>query len=130
MKEMSQDKPRRTFTPEFKLNIVKEANADQSSISAIAHKYDLNANQVFRWCHEVKQNKVRWVRIVAAEQALSKLPAPTPTFLPVSVNQQTVAHQSVPVTPAILTFELANGHRVQLHQDNPQLLKQLLVVML
>jgi transposase-like protein len=68
MKEMSQDKPRRTFTPEFKLNIVKEANADQSSISAIAHKYDLNANQVFRWCHEVKQNKVRWVRIVAAEQ--------------------------------------------------------------
>jgi transposase-like protein len=130
MKEMSQDKPRRTFTPEFKLDVVKEANADQSSISAIARKYDLNANQVFRWCHEVKQNKVRWVRIVAGEQALSKLPAPTPTFLPVSLSRQTVAHQSTQTTSPILTFEFANGHRVQLHQDNPELLKQLLAVML
>jgi len=130
MKELSQNKPRRTFTPEFKLDIVKQANSNQFSISTISRKYDLNANQVFRWCHEVKQKKVRWVRIVAGEQALSKLPAPTPTFLPISVSRQTVTHQSIPATSPILTFELANGHRVQLYQDNPELLKQLVAVML
>lgn len=115
MRDVSQDKPRRKFTPEFKLDVVKEARAHQSSISEIARKYDLNANQVFRWCHEVKQNKVRWVRLVSGEHELSTLPAPAPTFLPVSLNRKTVAQQSIPASAPILTFELANGHRLQLH---------------
>lgn len=44
-----QNKSRRTFTPECKFNIVKEASLKQASISTIARKYDVNTNQVFRW---------------------------------------------------------------------------------
>lgn len=59
-----------------------------------------------------------------------KLPAPTPTFLPVTVSQREEAHQTISATSPIVTLEFANGHRLQLHQDNPELLKQLVAVML
>ena len=48
MKQGNQNKPRRTFAPEHKLDIVKEANANKASVSTIARKYDVNANQLFR----------------------------------------------------------------------------------
>ena len=63
MKQGNQNKPRRTFAPEHKLDIVKEANANKASVSTIARKYDVNANQLFRWMREVEHNKMRWVRI-------------------------------------------------------------------
>jgi transposase-like protein len=88
MTQPSQKKPRCTFTPEFKLDIVRHANTPKASISSIALEHDINANQVFRWIHEVKQNKVRWVFLatrvsnpIALQQALS------PTFLPVTVRE-------------------------------------------
>lgn len=130
MKESVQDKPRRKFTPHFKLDIVNEAKTRQASISIIARKYDVNANQVFRWIREVEQNKVRWVRIVTGQHNTTKLPAQTPTFFPVTVSQHEAVHQTLSATSPIVTIEFANGHRLQLHQDNPELLKQLVAVML
>jgi transposase-like protein len=62
MKQGNQNNPRRIFTPEHKFNIVKEANAQEASISTIARRYDVNANQLFRWIREVEQNKAKWVR--------------------------------------------------------------------
>jgi len=82
MAALQQSKPRRTFTPEFKLNIVKQANAPKASISGIARQHDINANQVFRWVHEVAQRKVKWVRLAISEQKLLAHQQ-SPTFLPV-----------------------------------------------
>jgi transposase-like protein len=130
MKQVNQNKPRRTFTPAHKHDIVKEANAKQASISTLARKYDVNANQLFRWVREVEHNKMKWVRIATGQQALSKLPVQTPTFLPVTVSQRTPVQQSQSTTSPLVTLEFANGHRVQLYQDNPELLKQLVAVML
>lgn len=127
MKQGNQNNPRRIFTPEYKFNIVKEANAQEASISTIARRYDVNANQLFRWVREVEQNKAKWVRIAIGQQ---HLPAPTPTFLPVTVSQPTPVQQAQPTISPIATIEFANGHRMQLHQDNPELLKQLLAVLL
>jgi transposase len=134
MTALVQNKPRRTFSPEFKLNIVKEANAPKASISGIARQYDINANQVFRWIHEVAQQKVRWVRIAISEQKLKKQESP-PSFLPVTVSQKTLTSNVVmplaaPAVAPIVTLEFASGHRLQLHQDNPELLKALVAVML
>jgi transposase-like protein len=130
MKELSQNKPRRTFTPESKLDIVKEANAKQASISTLARKYDVNANQLFRWIREVEHNKVKWVRVATGQQTLMKLPTQSPTFLPVTVSHPTPVQQAQSATSPFVTLEFANGHRVQLYQDNPELLKQLVAVML
>jgi transposase-like protein len=130
MKQGNQNKPRRTFTPEHKLDIVKEAIANKASVSIIARKYDMNANQLFRWMREVEHNKMKWVRIATGQQTLSKLPVQTPTFLPVTVSQQIPVQQAQSTTSPIVTLEFANGHRLQFHQDNPELLKQLVAVML
>jgi transposase-like protein len=132
MTQPSQKKPRCTFTPEFKLDIVRHANTPKASISSIALEHDINANQVFRWIHEVKQNKVRWVLLatrvsnpIALQQALS------PTFLPVTVREtQTPDKPLITPNSPLATFEFANGHRLQLHQGNVELLKQLVAVML
>jgi transposase len=129
MTALRQSKPRRTFTPEFKLNIVKEANAPKASISGIARQHDINANQVFRWVHEVAQQKVKWVRIAISEQKLIAHQQP-PTFLPVTVSQEKPTHNIVPATLPIVTLEFASGHRLQLHQDNYELIKALVAVML
>ncbi|MGB3668386.1 MAG: transposase [Bermanella sp.] len=130
MKDGNQNKPRRIFTPEHKFNIVKEANAKQASISTIARKYDVNANQVFRWIREVELNQVRWVRVANGQQTLTKLPVQTPTFLPVTVSQRDPVQQVQPQSSPIVTLDFAKGHRLQLHQDNPELLKQLVAAML
>lgn len=132
MTQLSQNKPRRTFTPEFKLDIVRQANTPKASISSIAREHDLNTNQVFRWIYEVKQNKVRWVLLATrvANPMVLRSP-PSPTFLPVTVNKACTPDKSglSPNSP-LATFEFANGHRLQLHQDNVELLKQLVAVML
>jgi transposase-like protein len=132
MTQPSQKKPRRTFTPECKPDIVMRANTPKASISRIALKHDINANQVFRCIHEVKKNKVRWVLLatrvsnqIALQLALS------PAFLPVTVSETDTPDKLViaPNSP-LATFEFADGGRLQLHQDNVELLKQLVAVML
>ena len=132
MTQLSQNKPRRTFTPEFKLDIVRQANSPKASISSIAREHDLNANQVFRWIHEVKENKVKWVLLATrVANPLVLQPPTSPTFLPVTVHKEDASDKPL-VTPTspLATFEFANGHRLQLHPDNVELLKQLVAVML
>jgi len=51
-------------------------------------------------------------------------------FTPVSVSQEKPIHNIVPAALPIVTLEFASGHRLQLHQDNPELLKALVAVML
>ena len=41
MTEPSQNKPRRTFIPEFKLDIVRQPIVPQATISNIAREHDL-----------------------------------------------------------------------------------------
>ena len=40
---------RRRFSVEFKQRVVSEASVPGVSVSAVARRYDLNANQVFNW---------------------------------------------------------------------------------
>lgn len=45
----SSKRPRRRWSVEFKRRVVAEAAAPRVSVSAVARRYDLNANQVFNW---------------------------------------------------------------------------------
>jgi transposase len=58
---------RRSWTPEQKLQIVKEACLPSVSISAIARRYDLNANQLHTWIRQAAQSKL--VAHVASDSA-------------------------------------------------------------
>jgi transposase len=40
---------RRSWSVDFKRRVVAEASAPGVSVSAVARRYDLNANQVFNW---------------------------------------------------------------------------------
>jgi transposase len=49
---------RRSWTPEQMLQIVKEACVPSVSISAIARRYDLNANLLHTWIRKASQSKL------------------------------------------------------------------------
>jgi transposase len=48
MSEISR-RSRRSWSVAFKRRVVAEASAPDVSVSAVARRYDLNANQVFNW---------------------------------------------------------------------------------
>ncbi len=62
---MSAFKPsdvRRSFSPEFKWQLVQGSKARQLSASALARKYDVNTNQRFHWVREAQLGKALWLR--------------------------------------------------------------------
>jgi len=50
---------RRTFSPQWKMNIVDQATTSSRSVSLIARENIINTNQVFRWIREVKKGQLR-----------------------------------------------------------------------
>lgn len=47
-------KSRRKFTPEFKAKVVLDALQERESITVLAAKYSLNAEQINKWKREFK----------------------------------------------------------------------------
>ena len=121
---------RRVFSPEFKWNIVQQAKAKEQSISVIARQYNVNNNQVFRWCREVEAGKVLWVRRAKANMQKSNNELQEAnTFLPVTVAHPVVTTTTSPVNCSVLTVEFRSGHRLVLQEVTPNLLQQLVVAL-
>lgn len=114
---------RRSFSPEFKWQVVQESKARLLSASALARKYDVNTNQLFRWVREAQLGKALWVRRAHGEQTL---PAASTPFLPVCV-------QATEAPPAVhqgaITVSFRSGHQLVLHQATPDMLRQLVVAL-
>ncbi len=114
---------RRSFSPEFKWQVVQESKARLLSASALARKYDVNTNQLFRWLREAQLGKALWVSRAHGEQAL---PAASTPFLPVCV-------QATEAPPAVhqgaITLSFRSGHQLVLHQATPDMLRQLVVAL-
>ncbi|MCP5206292.1 MAG: transposase [Hahellaceae bacterium] len=114
---------RRRFSKAFKMQVVREAQAGELSISQISRQHDLNNNQIFRWLREVKQGQAAWVRHCYDQP---NLPSSDSVFIPVAIankpEAQTVRQSKLP----IVTIELAGGHRVILHEMNVNMLRTLL----
>jgi transposase len=72
------------------------------SVSQVARRYDVNANQVFNWLKEP--------RFAAAEP-----PEAEAVFLPVEMNQaRDVIVASDTTDPGTLEIDLAGGHRLRI----------------
>lgn len=123
MSALKQSDVRRSFSPEFKWQVVQESKAKLLSASALARKYDVNTNQLFRWVREAQLGKALWVRRAHGEQAL---PAASTPFLPVCV-------QATEAPPAVhqgaITVSFRSGHQLVLHQATPDMLRQLVVAL-
>jgi len=114
---------RRSFSPEFKWQVVQESKARLLSASALARKYDVNTNQLFRWVREAQLGKALWVRRAQGEQAL---PSASTPFLPVCIQ----AAEALPaVHQGAITVSFRSGHQLVLHQATPDMLRQLVVAL-
>lgn len=124
MPEVSQKNPgRRSFSKAFKMQVVREAQSGELSISQISRKHDLNNNQIFRWLREVKQGQAAWVRDCYDQPTL---PDTDSVFLPVTIANKPDAQTVRETKSLIVTIELAGGHRVILHEMNVNMLRTVL----
>jgi transposase len=105
--------PRRQYSVEEKRRIVEETRVKGSSVSSVARRYELNANQVFAW-------RQLYRRGLLNTEAMSQ----APEMLPVRVSTPTVVPNK-PAAPAgktsrlertsrLIEIKLANGHGVVL----------------
>ena len=116
---------RRKFSPELKLQIIKQAQDSEQSVSVVAREYDVNANQVFRWMREMEKGKARWVRVINGQCQTPKAQTVS-TFLPVAASSPAKLTKSI--TPCI-TVELTSGHRLSIENANTDLLQTLLTTL-
>ena len=88
---------RRSFSVAFKRQVVAEAFAPGASVSKVARRYDLNANQVFNWR-----------RRYGADDAFLPVVV-TETARPVAAPAPATATEN---RPGEIEITLAAGHRV------------------
>ena len=99
---------RRTYSPEYKLEIVDECSVPGVSVAAVALTHRMNANLVRRWI--VQHRNARLVRT----------PSATPTLLPVSLTAPSALTPLARValtspalkhtTPGVIEIELEGAH--------------------
>jgi transposase-like protein len=89
--------PRRQYSLEFKLEILKEISAPDASVASIARRHGLNSNMVFGWRRLLQEGK-----LTGSAKSREKLCLPLPAaFAPVRVVPDDEAR------PAVRTRERA-----------------------
>ena len=95
---------RRTYSPTFKYQVVQESLGSES-VSRVARRHNINANQVFKWRRLYREG-------------LLKVPAESPALLPVTITEtpQDTSASGAEVasanSPEAIVIALAGGHRV------------------
>ncbi|EOC0702420.1 transposase [Salmonella enterica subsp. enterica serovar Kokomlemle] len=89
--------PRRAFSNEFKLQMVKLASQPGASVARIAREHDINDNLLFKWLR-LWQNEGRVSRRLPATINTST----SPTLLPVEVISDTTPSGELKTKPELL----------------------------
>jgi transposase len=93
---------RRNWSDDEKRMICAQTRVHGVSVSQVARRYDVNANQVFNWLKDP--------RFADAEA-----PESAPCFLPVEiVEKHEASSPNSDTEPSVLEIELAGGHRLRL----------------
>jgi transposase len=90
---------RRQWTEAFKRQVVAETLAPGASVSIVARRHDLNANQLFKWRREMAPEQP-----AAAEQSV--------TMLPVTISPEAVEARPRVRRSGTIEITLAGGARV------------------
>ena len=93
---------RRNWSDDEKRMICAQTRVRGVSVSQVARRYDVNANQVFNWLKEP--------RFADAEPAGSE-----PAFLPVEISEaREISFASDSTEPGTLEIDLCSGHRLRI----------------
>jgi len=89
---------RRRWPEALKRQIVAETRAPGASVSVVARRYDVNANQVFRWRRRYEGSSS----------------SGDPTLVPVSLGTATERHVPSTHGGGSITIEMVSGARVRI----------------
>jgi len=120
---MTGRQPRRTFSPEFKLERVREVLDGPDSTAAVARRYQLNDNLLFKWVSEYRSNAL-WVS--RATQFLPVEVVDEPLALSPQVPRKTSQDNGLRLSA---TLSLNSGHRLELTDLDAEHLKILVEVL-
>jgi transposase len=113
-KRTSESSKRRQWTRALKRRIVAETLEPGASVSIVARRYDVNANQVFKWRREMAPRPR-----AAAKQSLSMLPV---EIVPEANEPRQRARRS-----GVIEIMFGNGARVCLRGEvSPETLRQVI----
>ena len=105
--------PRRQHTLEEKRRIVEETHVKGASVSSVARRHEVNANQVFAWRQLYRKGLLD---PKAAPEKTEMLPVrvSTPTVLPIKPVEQVGKAARPERASKLIEIKLANGHSVVL----------------
>ena len=105
--------PRRQHTVEEKRRIVEETHVRGASVSSVARRHEVNANQVFAWRQLYRRGLLD---PKAAPEKTEMLPVRvgTPTVLPIKPATQVDKAARPERASKLIEIRLANGHSVVL----------------
>jgi transposase len=111
---------RRRWTDDEKKRIVAESEAPGSSVSIVARRHDVNANMLFNWRREFRQQKAGAdvdqaafiPATIAPDEVGAGQPAPTPREQRTSVEDGSARRLS-----GLLEIVLTSGSRVIVDRD-------------
>ena len=100
----TQKKPRRTFTAEFKHQLIQQCQQPDTSVANVAMQHQINANLRHKW---IRQSE-------SMPPPLKNLPIPQTDFLPVIVHSMPVKQET---SPSPVPEKKAPAHiRIPLHE--------------
>jgi len=110
---MAERRKRRKWSDEEKSRIVAQTKVPGVSVPEVAHRYDVNANLIFKW--------IRDPRYCSgddnAPKALSFLPVEVAPRLPTPGLAMVEPAQEHSVEPSSIKIVLANGHSMEISGD-------------
>ena len=115
---MSKRRKRRIWSDDEKRAICGQTRVAGVSVSQVARRYDVNANLVFTWLHDVR---------FASVGTVADEPAVEPSgFLPVQIVDRAETEGPTPISGTI-EIDVAGGHRLRIvGAYNPEALARLI----
>jgi transposase-like protein len=103
----------RTYTPQFKAELVAACQQPGASIAALALQHGMNTNVLHRWLKEYGQGRHRLAAATAPSLDPALAPRTTPAFVPLELNAVAPSCAFVPpvqaspaAVPALATIRL------------------------
>ena len=105
--------PRRQHTLEEKRRIVEETHVKGASVSGVARRHEVNANQVFAW-RQLYRRGLLDPKATPEKTEMLPVRVSTPTVLPIKPAVQMDKAARPERASRLIEIRLANGHSVVL----------------
>ena len=109
-------KPRRTFTAEFKHQLIQQCQQPDTSVAKVAMQHQINANLLHKW--------IRQSRSMVPSLTISSIPQTD--FLPVILHLTPVKQEAPP--PPVSEKKAAAHIRIPLHDEQGSVRDQMIEI--